>query len=74
MRVSLLKVISVTFVASKTLLTIIFHTRTFTGVAQDNLETVVPKSEGEYVYVVSGKHRGQRGKILKVSVFRMVGS
>lgn len=31
----------------------------FTGLAQSQLETVIPKSEGAFVLVVSGKYRGQ---------------
>lgn len=30
-----------------------------TGLAQSQLETVIPKSEGAFVLVVSGKYRGQ---------------
>lgn len=30
-----------------------------TGLAQTQLETVIPKSEGAFVLVVSGKYRGQ---------------
>lgn len=34
------------------------------GLAQSQLETVIPKSEGAFVLVVSGKNRGQLGEVI----------
>lgn len=34
------------------------------GLAQSQLETVIPKSEGAFVLVVSGKYRGQLGEVI----------
>ena len=38
---------------------------TVQGVAQEQLETLVPKSEGVRVLVLAGEHRGQRARLLQ---------
>ncbi|XP_056001685.1 G-patch domain and KOW motifs-containing protein-like [Ostrea edulis] len=37
----------------------------YLGLSQSQLETVIPKSDGAFVLIVSGKHRGQLGEVME---------